>query len=239
MARAPFESSDSLSSMALSLADLDLEAPGKCVTISTIGLRSDGEPLLAPLYNGAKIVLNLTPDADDWLEVLDVNSAPMDHHEGEAAQTLHVAVRLDGDSAAAAPVLDKLDMLLQRELGYRTNSKKAWFPTHRGNGKIILNVVVQKTAAPTTLRFLQSGGFEKGHGQEFLQARLDGGSLKDFRCKAMAELECIQENDDGFTVLITAHSVMFVPLPKRAAVDYTKDDEAAVIQAAKRLRYRF
>ena len=239
MARAPFESSDSLSSMALSLADLDLEAPGKCVTISTIGLRSDGEPLLAPLYNGAKIVLNLTPDDDDWLEVLDVNSAPMDHHDGEAAQTLHVAVRLDGDSAAAAPVLDKLDMLLQRELGYRTNSKKAWFPTHRGNGKIILNVAVQKTAAPTTLRFLQSGGFEKGQGQEFLQARLDGGSLKDFRCKAMAELECIQENDDGFTVLITAHSVMFVPLPKRAAVDYTKDEEAAVIQAAKRLRYRF
>jgi hypothetical protein len=113
-------------------------------------------------------------------------------------------------------------------LGYSTNSKKAWFPTHRGGGKIILNVAVQKTAAPTTLRFLQSGGFVKGQGQEFLQARLDGGSLKDFRCKAMVELECIQENDDGFTVLITAHSVMFVPLPKRAAVDYTKDEEAAV-----------
>ena len=239
MVRAPSDSSHTLSSMALALADFDFATPGGHITITNLGLRSDGNPLLAPLYKGSKIVLDLTPGGDDWLEVLDVNSAPLEQHSGEAVQALHVAVRLDDPSAAQASVLDHLDKLLQKEMGYSTKSKKAWYSTHRGNGKIILNIAVQNTSAPTTLRFFQNGKFEKGHGQEFLQARLAGGSLKDYRCKAKVELECIQENDDGITVLITAHSVMFVPTPKRTVVDYTEEEEAAVIQAAKRLKYTF
>ena len=184
-------------------------------------------------------MLDLTPSADDWLEVLDVNSAPMEHHSGEAVQALHLAVRLDGPSAASVPILDKLDKLLQKPMGYSTKCKKAWYPSHRGNGKFILNIAVQNTAAPTALRFFQGGCFEKGHGHEFLQARLAGGSLKDYRCKAKAEVECIQENDEGFTVLITAHSVLLVPMPKRAVVDYTDEEMNAVIHAAKRLKYSF
>ena len=168
-----------------------------------------------------------------------MNSAPMEHHSGEAVQALHLAVLLDGPSASTVPILDKLDKRIQKAMGYSTKSKKGWYSTHRGNGKIILNIAVQNTAAPTTLRFFQDGRFEKGHGHEFLQARLAGGSLKDYRCKAKAELECIQENDDSFTVLITAHSVMFVPMPKRVVVDYTDEEEKAVIQAAKRLKYSF
>jgi hypothetical protein len=238
MVQAPSDSSSSLSNMALlSLSDLVLNDN---ITITNLGFRNDGNPLLAPLYKGNKIVLNLTPGDDDWLEVMDVNSTPMDHHSGEAAQALHIAVCLAGSSAANAPVLDQLDKMLQKEVGYSvTKSKKAWYSTHRGNGKIILNLAVDNTAAPTALRFFKNGRFEKGHGKEFLQTSLAGGNLKDFRCKAKAELECIQENDDGFTVLITAHSVMFVPVPKRNVVDYNDVEEKAAIQAAKRLKYRF
>ena len=87
--------------------------------------------------------------------------------------------------------------------------------------------------------FFQNGKFEEGHGQEFLQARLGCGSLKDYRCKAKAELECIQENAEGFTVLISAHSMAFFPMPQRAVVDYTDEEEKAMIQAAKRLKYSF
>lgn len=236
MVQAPSDSSHTLSGMARSLADLALED----ITVTNLGFRNDGNPLLAPLHQGCKIVLDLTPGDDDWLEVQDVNSAPMDHHSGEAVQALHLAVRLDGSSAAVAPVLDQLDKVLQKAMGYSVSkSKKTWYSTHRGNGKIILNIAVQNTVAPTSLRFFQNGRFEKGHGYEFLQARLGGGNLKDYRCKAKAELECIQENDDGFTVLITAHSVIFVPMPKRTVVDYTEEEEKAVIRAAKRLKYRF
>lgn len=236
MVQEPSDSSSTLSNMACSITDLVLGD----ITITNLGFRSDGAPLLAPLFKGNKIVLDLTPGADDWMEVLGVNDSPMEHHSGEAVQALHVAVSLSGTSADATPILDNLDRVLQKAMGYSvTKSKKTWYSTHRGNGKIILNIPVHNTAAPTTLRFFHNGRFEKGHGQEFLQARLAGGSLKDYRCKAKAELECIQENDDGFTVLITAHSVMFVPVPKRSVVDYNDEEEKAAIQAAKRLKYRF
>jgi hypothetical protein len=217
----------------------DIQTENRSFTVTKLGLRSDGEPLLAPLYLGSKLVLDLTPGEDDWLEVLDVNSSPMDHHAGETMQALHMAVRLDGSSADATPKLDVIDQLLQKEMGYRLKSGKTWYSMHRGNGKIILNIAVMNSETPTTLRFFKKGSFEKGHGMEFLQTHLAGGSLKDYRCKAKAELECIQQNGDSITVLITAHSVMFVPMPKRTVVDYTEEEEKAVIQAAKRLKYRF
>jgi len=221
--------------MACSLADVMVCS----FTLRELGLRADGQPLLGPLYLGKKLVLDLAPGADDWLEVLDVNSAPTDHHAGETTQALHVAVRLDGASAEAAPKLDAVDRKLQKEMGYQLKSGKTWYNMHRGNGKIILNVAVQNPVAPTVLGFFKGDRFEKGHGMEFLQAHLAGGSLKDYRCKAKAELECIQEDGNSITVLITAHSLMFVPMPKRAVVEYTEEEEAAMIQAAKRLRYRF
>jgi hypothetical protein len=236
MVQEPSDNSNTLSNMACSIADLVLGD----ITIANLGFRTDGAPLLAPLFKGNKIVLDLTPGADDWMEVLSINDAPMDHHSGEAVQALHAAVSLSGTSADATPILDNLDRVLQKAMGYSvTKSKKTWYSTHRGNGKIILNIPVQNSAAPTTLRFFKNGCFEKGHGQEFLQTSLAGGSLKDFRCKAKAELECIQENEDGYTVLITAHSVIFAPIPKRTVVDYTDEEEKAMIQAAKRLKYRF
>ena len=239
MARAFPESSNSLPSMALALAGIDFTILSD-FKITSLGLRSDGQTLLAPFYKGNKIVLDLTPDADDWLEVLDVNSAAMEHHSGEAVQALHLAVRLDGPSSTSVPSLDKFDKLVQTHMGYSLRSThKTWYPTHRGNGKIVLNIAVQNTATPTVLRFFQNGKFEKGHGMEFLQARLAGGSFKDYRCKAKVELECIQENAEGFTVLITAHSMAFFPMPKRAVVDYTDEEEKAMIQAAKRLKYSF
>jgi len=63
MAQIPFDSADLLPAMASSLGDIVAQD----IKVSEVGLLSDDTSLLAPIYNGRKIVLDLTPGEDDWL----------------------------------------------------------------------------------------------------------------------------------------------------------------------------
>lgn len=232
MAQSTFDSSTLLPTMASSLASI-ITAD---ICVQEVGSLSDNSSLLAPLHNGSKIVLDLTPGEDDWLEVLACNSDAFQHHESEATKALHLAVRLtEADSAK----LDAIEKQVQKVMNYRVIGGKTWFGMHRGDGKIILNLVVGDSVALTPLRFLQGGAFKKGAGQDFLNKCLEGSGLKDFCCKVKVELECVQQANDAISILLTVHSVIFVPVPKRSIVDYTVDEEEAVIRAAKRLKYRF
>lgn len=233
MAQASLDSITLLPVMAPSLGDI----LAKDIKVSEAGLLGSNAPLLAPMYNGRKIVLDLTPGEDDWLEVLEVNAAVMTHHEGEEAQALHVAVRLSDKDVAT---LEAIDKKVQKEMGYSVvKSGKSWYGMHRGGGKVILNIIMANSAAPTSLRFVQDGALKRGSGQAFLDQCLNGACLKDFYCKAKVELECIQEVGDIINILLTTHSVIFAPMPKRSLVDFTDEEELAVIRAAKRLKYRF
>ncbi len=55
----------------------------------------------------------------------------------------------------------------------------------------------------------------------------------------MSDLECIQQGKDSINLLLTTHAIIFAPMPKQSIADFTAEEEAAVIRAAKRLRYRF
>ena len=233
MAQTPPDSTNLVPNMASSLGEI----VAKDIKVSEVGLMGNATSLLAPVYNDRKIILDLTPGEDDWLEVLEVNTTVAAHHEGEDTQALHLAVRVSGDDAAK---LDAIEKKVQKEMGYSViTSGKPWYGMHRGGGKVILNLIMASSVAPTSLRFLQDGTLKKGAGPAFLEQCLSGGCLKDFYCKAKVELECIQQADSTISILLTTHSVIFAPVPKRSVVDFTAEEEAAAIRAAKRLKYKF
>jgi len=233
MAQIPLDSYKLLPAMAITLESTNILN----LTVSEVGVLANETSLLAPFHNGRKIILDLTPNEDDWLEVLEVNGDSMVHHEGETTKALHMAVRLSDN---AIDKIDAIEKKIRILMGYSVlGAKKAWYGMHRGGGKVILNLVMSDSATLTPLRFLQGGQLNKGFGQAFLNECMDGTNLKDFYCKAKVELECIHETSDTISILLTVHSVIFAPVPKRSIVDFTDEEEAAVIRAAKRLKYRF
>ena len=60
------------------------------VTVRVAGTVGDAVALQVPLYEGEKIVLDLTPGDDDWLRVINANAAPMKHHMLHDAEALHM-----------------------------------------------------------------------------------------------------------------------------------------------------
>ena len=112
MAQTPVDNTNLLPVMATSLGDIEV----KGIKVSEVGLLGSDASLLAPIYNDRKIVLDLTPGEDDWLEVLEVNASAMAHHEGEETQALHLAVRL---SAGDASKLELIERTIQKAMGYK------------------------------------------------------------------------------------------------------------------------
>ena len=228
---------DSLLAMAAPLASFDLNL----ISVAVLGQLSDDSALQAPFYNDEhKIILDLTPGDDDWLAIDSVNSSTHLHHEscGDGTEALHMAIKMtDGDAA----LLDAIEKKIQQCMGYSViRSQKTWKTMHRGNGKVILNLMVDDdTMAPSALRFVQGGNVKKGFGRAFLDECLKPYKLSDFVCKARVELECIHETESEICILLTVHSVIFAPVPKRVVIDFNGPDELAACQAAKRLKYRF
>ena len=69
------------------------------VTVGVVGAVGDDVKLRVPLYEGEKIVLDLTPGDDDWLRVINANAAAMKRRELHGAEALHMAAQLDEDDA--------------------------------------------------------------------------------------------------------------------------------------------
>jgi hypothetical protein len=228
--------SDSLPAMGAPLASIDLDL----VSVATLGLLPDDAVLRAPFVNDVKIILDLTPNDDDWLTVDGVNSSTHLHHEGGGSGTeaLHISVKMNESDAAQ---LDAIERKIQQCMGYSViRSQKVWKTMHRGNGKVILNLMVDDdTAAPSVLRFIQGDTVKKGFGRAFLYECLKPYRLQDFVCKVRVELECIHETESEISILLTVHSVIFAPVPKRVVIDFNGPDELAAQQAAKRIKYRF
>ena len=208
------------------------------VSVSSLGLLEDGNVLYAPVQDGRKIVLDLTPEEDDWLTILNDSNAAMPHQDGHDTLSLHMAVKL---SPADCSKLDDLEKQIQKAHGYSVlrNNGKTWYTMRRGDDKVILNLVLENSQSLTPLRFIQDGKIKKGFGKKFLDDCLAGSVLRDFQCKAKVELECVQETSDSISVTLTVHSVVFAPMPKRIIVDLTTDEEEMMIRASKRLKYRF
>ena len=207
------------------------------VTVGELGLLTDGSTLMGPFYEGHKIVLDLTPGEDDWLEVIGANPTALQHYNGEETQALHLAVRLGDDDSK---ILEALEKKMQRCLGYSViSSGKAWKGMHRGQGKVILNIILGNSAALTPLRFVQGCTLKKGFGQSFLDECLNGGSLADYNCRVKVELECIHDTPDDISINLRVHTVIFAPVPKCNLVDLTTEEEDVAIRSAKRFKYRF
>ena len=232
MAQSIFDSSALFPAMATSLASVD---PAN-VSVQELGLLSDGSSLLAPRHNGSKIILDLTPGDDDWMEVISANSEAFHHLEGEATQALHLVVSLNEADAAK---LDAIETKVQKGMSYSViKSGKTWLKMHRGGGQVVLNLVMSDSVAPTQLLFLQGGAFKKGAGLAFLNQCLEGSSLKDFCCKATVEMLCVQQANDAINIVLAVHHVMFAPVPKWSIISCPADKEEAAIRTAKRFKFR-
>ena len=225
-------------SMALNLREIDDQSLELNLRSTTLGVRCDGQPLLAPSYNGRRMDINLTPGEDDWLQILDVDGDLSEHHQGDPAQALHLAVQVNQEDAAK---LERIDQLMQKQVNYAIirPGSKPWFGMHHGDGRVVLALLLEDSVAPTTMKFVQGDVLKAGTGKAFLDECLNGASLKDFCCKALVQLECLQCTSDEYSIVLVVHEVIFAPFPKRTIVRYTAAEDAAAMRAAKRLKYRF
>ena len=121
-----------VSAMALALGDIGFGG----ITVEPLGQLEDGTALRAPFQEGRKIILDLTPGEDAWLDVLEVNAGMMPHHEGHETQCLHMAVQLN---TANSFKLEAIEKKIQKAFGYSVihNAGKTWYGMHHGEGKVI------------------------------------------------------------------------------------------------------
>ena len=208
------------------------------ITVEQLGLLDNGEVLAGPLQRGRKIIADLTPEEDTWLSVDGVNPMLLPHHEGQEAESLHLVVHLN---TAECFKLDAIEKKIQKAHGYSVikNLGKTWYPMHHGDGKIVLNIVLEHSKSPTLLRFIDAGVVKKGVGKAFLDECLAGASLTDFNCKVKMELAFLHETADSISVALTAHCVAFTPMLKRTVVDFGAEEEEAMIRSSKRSKYMF
>ncbi len=225
--------SHSCVAMALPLKDVQVAT----LRVAELGLASDGTSILAPFLGEQKLILDLTPLEDDWLPITAANVHALPHHVGESAQSLHVAVKLN---EADVEHLSKIDAAIRRASGYKpTRDRIIWKSIHCGEGKMVLNMVLEGTTAPTPLWFISGDAVKKGTGFEFLNECRGSAPWKDFMCKAKVLLECIHQTEECITVTVTVLGVIFAATPKRATIDYGADEEAAALRSAKRFKYQF
>jgi hypothetical protein len=214
------------------------------IRVVEIGAASDGSPLRAPFLNGKKIVLDLTPEEDDWLAVVAANAETFALHTGETAQSMCVAVEVDAEDAEE---LTRIDQAIRRAWGYNTNVHRIFWKDinegcmsgNEGTGSMLLHLVLENSVEPTPLRFVTHDVIKKGTGRAFLDECRGNVPWKDWKCKAKVLLECVQQSEDYINVTVTVLSVIFAATPKRVIVDYTADEEAAALRSAKRFKYQF
>ena len=219
--------------MALPLKDVEVRS----IRVAELGRASDGTSIMAPFLSERKLILNLTPLEDDWLPITAANMDTLPHHVGETTQSLHVAVKLN---EVDVEHLGNIDAAIRRASGYKpTRDRIIWKNIHGGEGKMVLNVVLQGSTAPTPLWFISGGAVKKGTGHEFLNECRGSAPWKDFMCKAKVLLECIHQTEECITVTVTVLSVIFALMPKRTTIGYGADEEAAALRSAKRFKYQF
>jgi hypothetical protein len=207
------------------------------VTVGVAGAVGDAVPLQVPLYDGEKIVIDLTPGDDDWLRILNANTSPMKHHVLDEAEALHMAAQLSEDNAK---LLLELDNKIRLASGYSTlGDSVSWKAMANRSGKTVMNIVLKNSVAPTRISMLKDDHFLDGAGAEFLNERLQGKPLADFMCKATVELECIHRSNTQIGVTISLHHLVLTPIPKRTRVEYSDTALEAALRAAKRLKYEF
>ena len=225
--------SHSCVAMALSLKDVQVAI----LRVAELGLASDGTSIMAPFLGDQKLILNLTPLEDDWLPITAANMDALPHHVGESAQSLHVAVKLND---ADVEHLSEIDAAIRGASGYKpTRDRIIWKSLHAGEGKMVINMVLEGSAAPTPLWFISNGTIKKGTGFAFLNERRGTVPWKDFMCKVKVLLECIHRTEECITVTVTVLGIIFAPSSKRVAIGYDPDEEAAALRSAKRFKYRF
>ena len=113
-----------------------------------------------------------------------------------------------------------------------------WIDMHRGEGTVILNLLLSGTSSPTALHFIKNEEMVEGEGEDFLKDRV-GGNLKDlkkYRCKAVVVLESIHEGD-MVNINLAALSVIFAEAPVRPRFCYSDEEKQAALSAAKRMKY--
>ena len=158
------------------------------------------------LLGEQKLILDLTPLEENWLPITAANLEALPHHVGESAQSLHVAVKLND---ADVEHLNKIDAAIRRASGYKpTRDRIIWKSVHGGEAKMVLNMVLEGSTAPTPLWLISGDAVKKGTGFEFLNGCRGSAPWKDFMCKAKVLLECIHQTEECITVTVTVLGVI-------------------------------
>ena len=227
------QASQPSAAMARSLHEFDVANLGGQVLLT----RDDGSKVEEPTYLGEKVVLDLTPDQDDWLSIDAVNKELTEHISGFPALCLCMSVKVPAEDAEK---LDAIDRRMKDICNYSVlRSKVAWKNMHNGGGCVVMNLVLEESAQPTVLNFIHDGVMLKGRGKDFLTGCLNGKDLTDFKCKAKVLLECIHNATDYFAINVTVLSAIFAPRLRRKMVEHTEVEYAAAIRAAAKLRHEF
>ena len=207
------------------------------ITVRLAGVVANDVDLLVPVCEGKKIVLDLTPGADDWLRILAANAALMKRHELDEAEALHIAAQL---SESDANQLLELDEKISYAYGYSTiQPPLPCVAMTKSSGKTVVNLILRNSEAPTRISVLKDEHVLTGSGAEFLNDCLKGRSLADFMCKAIVELECINKGEAQIGVMLSLHHLVLTPVPKRTRVEYPESALDAALRSAKKLKYRF
>ena len=225
-------------SSAAAMASTLMELNSADITVEHLGLLDTGEALVGPFQRGRKIIVDLSPEEDTWLDVDEVNTAVLPHHEGQEAEALHLAVHLN---TAESFKLEAIEKKIQKAYGYSViqNLGKTWYPMQLGEGKVVRNVVLEHSKSPTLLRFIQAGVMKKGVGKAFLEECLAGAKLTDFHCKVKMELDFLHVTAESINVTLTAHSIAFIPMLKRTVVDFTAEEDETMMRSSKRRKFMF
>jgi hypothetical protein len=221
----------------LTLQELQLHEP----TFVQLDTLDDGAPVLQPRLQGNKIVLDLTPGEDDWLPVVQASTSPDQHHKSYDTKALHMMVALSNNDCR---MLDYFEGRLMKKVGYeilRTTegfgAGKMWVNMHRGEGQVLVNLVVGASLFPTELNVIENDRFKEVTTQHFVDSYAP--KLKDYCCKIQVEMEFIQEAEH-INVVLRALVATFALAAKPSHATHRGDKETkeTLLSSAKRMRYR-
>lgn len=197
----------------------------------------DGSKVTEPTYLGEKVVLDLAPGEDDWLGIVGVDKELTEHFSAEEAKSLCFSVQV---SAEDAEKLDNIDNKMKRVLNYSVmRDKLTWKNMHNGGNLAVMNLVLEDTAQPTVLKFIETGRMMTGSGKDFLTGCLHGKDLTDFKCKPKVLLECVHDAREYIAINVTVLSIIFAPRLRRKMVEHSEVEDAAAMRSAARFRYEF
>lgn len=208
------------------------------LSLAAIGTLPDGSELMAPRYNGGRVLLDC---GDEWGEIMACSDGLLNLHRGIGTRSFVVDLRISSIVAPKIRIMDKAVqyMFMNKDKAERIN----WAPIYEhGDETNVLQcgIVVAGSKGMTQLHVLDGEGrLQSGVGETFLKSHFpDSDSMVGCRVRSMLELSCIEENSDlhQAKVVVKAHSLFFARPVSTTVAAFSEEAIASFTSSAKRMR---